>query len=82
MFIVMWLLNFNAAARPVGLQGFHFRLLVATTNHAEKDIRPQLRLHNLMLLRMILLEVRNYFKPKGEYDPLDFYHHLCRTTVL
>ena len=66
----MGLLIFNTAARPVGWQGFHFRLLVATTNHAEKDIRPQVRLQNLMLRRMILLEVRNHFKPKGEHDLL------------
>ena len=72
MFIVMWLLNFNAVARLVGLQGLHFRLLVATTNHAEKDIRPQLRLQNLLLRRMILLEAESYFKAKGEYDTLFF----------
>ena len=54
MFIVMWLLNFNAAARPVGLQGFHFRLLVATTNHAEKYIRPQLRGRPRLLLLLLI----------------------------
>jgi hypothetical protein len=39
MFIVMWVLPL-LVLRLAGLQGFHFRLPLATTNHAERDVRP------------------------------------------